>query len=381
MNVSRVLVFVVILITCTVLLLFNSMKTTADSSSVVTIRHEHMVPSHQAPGSDDSCQRIYRVALLFYYGGKKVSGWNDGFPAALRYLEANTCSKIIWIDLANAKCLPEFQANPKPWLEANADVIIVKSNWGWIPEKYAWKELQGITVPLILAVAGVGPPPIKTEPKRFLFYKALLYEVEWYYPRIEKHPVVIHAFGINDAFLKPIQHAPKIYDYIFIGALGKYKRVQELMSKKGRRLALGGAVDVEVVQQMKDDGIEVIPAVPYATLPAYLSMSKILFAPMPVDGGGERSVLEARACGVDVEFSELGDNPKLLELATSPVWNHEYYAFRIVASICHVLQTGKGSDGRLHMRANQKSVRRDVVGSLAACIPLRNSSAESICAA
>lgn len=324
---------------------------------------------------DDSCERVYRIAILFYYGGKKVSAWNDGFPAALRYLEATTCSEIIWIDLANPKCLPDFQANPKPWLEAHADVVIVKSNWGWIPEKYAWEHLRGITVPIILAVAGVDDPPVKKQ-EHFRFYNALLYEVEWYYPKIQSHPSVFHAFGVNSDFLTKINRVPKIYDYIFIGTIGKHKRPEELLAKKGRRLALGGESDAELVKQLKDGGVEVIPSVPYATLPAFLSLSKTLFAPMPINGGGERSVLEARACGTAVEFSEKGDNPKLLELATSPVWNHKYYAYRIVASICHVLRSGSQS---LHIRANQTSASRDINSPLA-CIPLRQATASSVCA-
>lgn len=397
MNVSKGFVAFVML---TVTLLLNSINVTTSASSGIHIRQENAsrhlstaaaaavvsgaldVDASSAPDTHGSCQHVYRIALLFSYGGKKVSGWNDGFPTALRYLETHTCTKIVWVDVSNTKCTSEFRRNPKAWLEANADVVIVKSNWGWIPEKFAWKKLRGISIPIILAVAGVATPPTKRDPARFLFYKALLYEVEWYYPQIEQHPVVVHAFGVNDALLKPIPHSPKIYDYIFIGQLGRYKRVQELMSRKGRRLALGTTVDGDVVKQMKANGIEVIPAVPYNTLPAYLSMSQTLLAPMPVSGGGERAVLEARACGTNVEFSEQNDNPKLLELATSPVWNHEYYAYRIMASVCHVLKAGKGgeADMRLHLRASQENARMDVVGHLA-CIPLRNLSSGSSCAA
>ena len=51
--------------------------------------------------------------------------------------------------------------------------------------------------------------------------------------------------------------------------------------------------------------------------------SQVVYLPADVLGGSERSVLEARSCGVPVEIE--ADNPKLKELMTCPVWDHLYY--------------------------------------------------------
>lgn len=47
--------------------------------------------------------------------------------------------------------------------------------------------------------------------------------------------------------------------------------------------------------------------------------------------GGERVVLEARQLGVDVQIE--GDNPKLKELLSSPVYDHSYYAEQLIFAL------------------------------------------------
>lgn len=59
----------------------------------------------------------------------------------------------------------------------------------------------------------------------------------------------------------------------------------------------------------------------------FILASKMVYIPASLQGGGKRAVWEAKACGVPVEVAE--DNPKLLELASSPVENQEDYAHAI----------------------------------------------------
>lgn len=56
-----------------------------------------------------------------------------------------------------------------------------------------------------------------------------------------------------------------------------------------------------------------------------------LFMPDALRGGGERAVLEARLLGVEVEVAE--DNPKLAELVTSPIYDHAYYARKLLYGV------------------------------------------------
>ena len=53
-------------------------------------------------------------------------------------------------------------------------------------------------------------------------------------------------------------------------------------------------------------------------------------------GGGERSLLEARACGTAVEVEE--DNPKLIALRDGPMLDHHLYADQLLAGIRSAFQ-------------------------------------------
>lgn len=59
--------------------------------------------------------------------------------------------------------------------------------------------------------------------------------------------------------------------------------------------------------------------------------SKLAYIPAELHGGGERALLEARACGIPVQFES--DNPKLEELSTSPIYDHHYYAQQLKKGI------------------------------------------------
>ena len=62
----------------------------------------------------------------------------------------------------------------------------------------------------------------------------------------------------------------------------------------------------------------------YEELAQYYRRARNVLVAASVHGGGERSVLEARACATPVHVAD--DNPKLRELANqSGVWDHEYY--------------------------------------------------------
>ena len=60
-----------------------------------------------------------------------------------------------------------------------------------------------------------------------------------------------------------------------------------------------------------------------------------LYIPSTVNGGGERAVLEGRACGIKVTVER--DNPKLQELTTSQLYDHVFYADRLAAAIASVV--------------------------------------------
>ena len=60
-------------------------------------------------------------------------------------------------------------------------------------------------------------------------------------------------------------------------------------------------------------------------------MAETIYIPASTIGGGERAVLEARACERNVEVEP--DNPKLQELLTCTVYEEKYYASQLKRGI------------------------------------------------
>jgi hypothetical protein len=75
-------------------------------------------------------------------------------------------------------------------------------------------------------------------------------------------------------------------------------------------------------------GVEVFDFMSYTELADCYRRAQNVLVAASIEGGGERSVLEARACAARVHVAD--DNPKLQELATQPVvWDHEYYSRQV----------------------------------------------------
>ena len=70
--------------------------------------------------------------------------------------------------------------------------------------------------------------------------------------------------------------------------------------------------------------MEVREAVSWVDMMALVASSQNVLVPDDWRGGGERAVLEARACGVTVLVAE--DNPKLQSLREGPLYTTLYYA-------------------------------------------------------
>ena len=75
------------------------------------------------------------------------------------------------------------------------------------------------------------------------------------------------------------------------------------------------------------------------TYQVYAASKRVLMAATDL-GGGERVVLEARACGVPVEAIELADdNPRLTEFLTCPIFDTAFYAARFAFGIRTAVQS------------------------------------------
>jgi hypothetical protein len=254
--------------------------------------------------------------ILFVYEHEYPDLWQDGLFAALELL-----SYDFNITLHNLF----YQSSPVGC--SDYDFIL---GWGAFGS-YVDKVMRTLKRPRGLCIAGNAVPPTN-----ILDYDALFYETEWFRPQIENHPRIIHAFGTNTSIYKP-RRSEKLWDCVTVGAFALWKRQNLMLSKSGLKLAIGeiqkgnAQESYAIISQLLSNGVMVSNMVSPETLAKIYNMSKLVYIPADINGGGERAVLEARACGVPVEV-EL-DNPKLKELLSCDLYTEQYYAKQLKEGI------------------------------------------------
>lgn len=280
-------------------------------------------------------QTSIKPKVLFVYDmpPEKEANWRDGLWAALNLLESNF--NIIRRNLYNI----EYSFHD----HEQFDFVL---GWGGF-NSLVDKNVKTMPWKKGLCLGGYGFPARGIEN-----YDVIFYETEWSKKWIKENsdspniPRLIHAFGINaDIFWKNSGYDylkdKEIWDYVSVGAFSSWKRQEKIIDKSGSRLVIGEIQkgnlheSMDIVHNLLLNGVMVSPeASPEILVKMYCSTKKV-YIPATTLGGGERAVLEARACGCDVEV-EL-DNPKLQELLVSPIWNHKYYAEQLQKGIYEAL--------------------------------------------
>lgn len=265
--------------------------------------------------------------------------WKDGLWAALKVLE-----KRFDIEYLNVKGQKQIFSHPQEkgikfilgWGAFGSNVDIALRNVVLYDGK---RNNLGIG----LCVGGNAHPPVESE-----YYDVLFYETNWYKNQIANHPKVVHAFGVNtniyklDTISRYAESYP-IWDYLTVGAFAAWKRQDLLCKRKGTKMAVGQiqkgniSESIDIIGNLLLGGVGVSDMVAPENLAKMYYMADTVYIPANIYGGGERAVLEARACGRRVEVE--ADNPKLQELLTSPIWDHEYYAFQLFEGIRDVLKS------------------------------------------
>lgn len=255
-----------------------------------------------------------RIGVYYYLpkSSAKYKCWSDGFTAALQLLSA------YWkIDFINA-------AQSEDWkLLKHYDVILVKSNWNWILDRRIQQWQQLIRSPLFLVLSGSLPPQSK---KRVQTYQHIFYETSWYETRAQHFPSASRAFGVHTDIYRPGSRALQ-WDVLGIGALQPHKRWERLAQQAGRKLVVGQVNTPggsEIRARLEAAGVEVMDYQTPEDLRKIILSSALVYIPAELQGGGERAVMEARACGVPVKVET--DNPKLMALSKEPVLSHIDYA-------------------------------------------------------
>lgn len=266
--------------------------------------------------------------LLFVYDMplEKEKMWMDGLWAALNVLQED-----FEIDKENLQIEHSKISDPM------YNFIL---GWGGFNSSVD-KELHKPFYRLIkkgLCIAGNAFPPTGANN-----YDVLFYETKWYRPQINFHKNIVQAFGVNtDIYFKPDISMPIIWDYIGVGAFASWKRWEKMKDKKGHRMVIGEyqtgneQESLSIVRDLITNGVMVSPMVHPFDLSNFYWWSRALYLPSDINGGGERAVMEAKACGLRIEIED--DNPKLKELVESPVLSHFDYAKKLKEGILSIIK-------------------------------------------
>lgn len=194
------------------------------------------------------------------------------------------------------------------------------------------KILKNLPGKKALLIAGTIPPEDDQ------VYDCIFYENEWYKTMLS-HKNMYHAFGVNTDIFNPQPHIKDaaFVDYITVGAYSLWKRQHLIGEKTGYRMSVGEiqrnnmAESGPIIENLINKGVVISGPVDSKTLSKLYNLSHCVYIPAKIIGGGERAVLEARACGVKVEVEP--DNPKLKEYCYSPIYDHHYYADQLKKGI------------------------------------------------
>jgi len=251
------------------------------------------------------------MKILFVYQHSYPHLWKDGLYAALELLERN--HDITWINLATT---PDLKL-----LDGQYDIAL---GWGAFGSDVDTILRTLNNQPIALCIAGNAIAPYDVHD-----YEVLFHETYWYEPIIEEHPNKYHAFGVNTDIFRPLASYPQ-WDVISVGAYALWKRQLDVAKKDGKKLLIGeiqsGNLEesLSIMYHLSLHGCYLSGMRSPEELAELYNQSKLCYIPADINGGGERAVLEARACGIGVEVNN--DNPKLKELMYSPIYDHIYYS-------------------------------------------------------
>ncbi len=278
--------------------------------------------------------------LLFVFFHRYENIWRDGLWAALNFLRQDF--DIQFHNLFNSS--PIFT-------NLDYDFILGWGAFGSPADNFIRKlkdEVPNLKAKTGLCIAGTS---LSENPG---FYDVLFYETEWFKNYLEKsiekkvyedgglithreNLNLVHAFGINTDIFNKWEEAPIIWDWLSVGSFSYWKRHERILTKSGTRLVVGEIQkdnwqeSFDIISDLLLNGVGISDMLYPTKLRNIYNCSGTVYIPADTNGGGERAVLEARACGRPVEVEN--DNIKLLELLNGPLYDHNYYYSRLKEGI------------------------------------------------
>lgn len=285
-----------------------------------------------------------KVAFISEMPAEHFLHWNDGLRAALQVLS----EKYGWvIDFYNLPSLKTAQIT-----QDEIDSYDFALYWGGFLQKQHQRKVFKKSG---LCFAG-GPTHSKFASNfDVIFAESAIDEVELK----QNGSYVVKAFGTNTKLFKPNPQQPKLFDYLYPAAFAKWKRhdlffdyVSSRSHGTGSQTALAvGYIqpnnhEYECVQVCLDNGIGVMPWIPAEALVWLYNASREVVLAADPNGGCQRSVLEAKACGIPVTVLNQ-QHPKLVELQdlsreeVLTNWSEEAYAEQLKLGIETVINSSQ----------------------------------------
>lgn len=316
------------------------------------------------------CEGI-RVRIQVVHALPRVSSAfgqdHDGFSAAIEVIGQR--HDVDWVNVHPANPDDREQRSRL----GSADFVLVRSDWGWYPDAIAGPILARGAVPCGLLIAGSHPPPSPTQALR---YDVLFYESPWYAQFLPSRPTALCGIGV-DARVMVDQGLERDIDWLMVGRLAEFKRPLRLLEKTGRRVVVGdlATADPAIRHALAADGVELLDHRGQPELAVLYNRAKRVLVPCELQGGGERAVLEGRACGCEIEIA--ADNPKLASLVSGALMTHTEYAGVLLEGIDEAVSGNRttSEEKRRGERERRISVLRDKARRLPNTIRIRVESA------
>lgn len=259
---------------------------------------------------------VSRPKLVYVYGQPEPDTWRDGMWAAMKLLGSDTDGyDVTWVNA---------QLGEAPPAEGN-HILLAWGDFG-SPAEAACRHLRARKK--ALQMGGMSAP---TDPA--LCWDVIFAETAWHQQYLRQktgHGNVRRAFGVNTDIYRPF-NITKRFQWITVGHWADWKRQHLFHSRPGLKIAVGERYATAnphqappIIAAHLRAGVIVAPYVSPEDLSILYNLSERCYIPASLVGGGERAVLEAKACKVPVEIEP--DNPKLRELLVGPVISHYDFA-------------------------------------------------------
>jgi len=256
--------------------------------------------------------------ILFVYHHKNPEYWKDGLWWSIN--ELSKTNKVTWLNLATS------------YEGVNLKEIDFVLGWGAFGSP-ADLFCKGISEKKKGLCLGGNDTPVPT----YVNYDVIFYETDWIKDNYIKDLDVkkVKAFGVNTDIFTGYP-CDIIWNYLSVGSFSYWKHHEKMKDKIGTRLCIGEVQkdnlveSMDIISDLVTNDIAVSGMVSPEKLNLIYNLTKTVYIPADINGGGERAVLEARACGCEVEV----ENPKLKELLECDLPNEKVYFNALHSAIC-----------------------------------------------